>query len=176
MLYTIVASGESASGWIPRGTCVGSNDCERFGKPVDILILVNKPGKFGERIHTIKKSKAKVLTNSVAQWKPYFPNCEKIQRLISFNKLILKNFIYSSKTSPIICLSLAIKMGATEIIMWGVDFMNHKYNQGTKNGALEIDLYKRFFKQLELKGIKVYLGANGTAFDNFLPLWTEKNS
>lgn len=174
MLFTIVASGQSAAGWIARGTCIGSNDCLKFGHDVDILILVNKPHKFGDRIHTIKKSKAKVLTNSVAQWKPYFQNCEKIQRLISFNKLVLKNFIYSSKTSPIVCISLAVKMGATEIILWGVDFINHKsYSKGTKKGQMEIDLYKRFFKQLELKGIKVYLGAKGTAFDNYLPLWTE---
>lgn len=173
MIFTVVASGESAQHFERHGTVIGSNDCEKWGKPVDILILVNSPHKFKERIHTIKKSKAKVLTNSVANWKPYFQNCEKISRLISFNKLILKNFVYSSQTTPIICLSLAIKMGAKEIIMWGVDFKNHAhFREGTKSGSREIDVYKRFFKECNRIGVKVYLGANNTAFDNTLPLWT----
>lgn len=174
MIFTVIGCGESADGWVRRGTCIGSNDCERFGNPVDILILVNMPRKFKERLNTIKKSKAKVLTNVPGNWKPYFPNCEKIQRLISFNKAILKNFIYSSQTTPIICLSLAIKMGAKEIIMYGVDFKNHhSFREGTKSGQREIDVYKRFFRECERIGVKVYLGAKGTTFDNFLPLYQE---
>jgi len=169
---TIVASGQSAEHWIRRGTVIGVNDCEKWGKPVDILILVNAPGKFKERLNIIKKSKAKVLTNSVSPWKPYFPNCEKIERLISFNKLILKNFVYHSQTSPIIAISYAIKQGAKEIILYGIDFVSHRiWRAGTKAGDREINVYKRFFKECERIDVNVWRGADGTAFDSVLPLY-----
>lgn len=172
MIFTVVASGESAKDWIPRGTCIGSNDVNKWGKEVDILILANHPGKFKERLNIIKKSKAKLLVTNVNAWKPIFQNCERIQRLISFNKLILKNFVYSSQTTPIICLSLAIKMGAKEIVLWGCDMLTHRvWRKGTKSGDREIEVYKRFFKQCEKIGVNVYLGANGTAFDSYLPLY-----
>jgi len=126
-------------------------------------------------LNIIKKSKAKVLVTNVNAWKPIFPNCERIQRLISFNKLILKNFVYSSQTTPIICLSLAIKLGAKEIVMYGCDMLTHRvWRKGTKSGDREIEVYKRFFKQCEKIGVKVYLGANGTAFDNYLPLYQDR--
>lgn len=176
MIITCVASGDSAKDWIPRGTTIGSNDCEKWNKPVDILILANAPHKFKERLNIIKKSKARVLTTSVSQWKPIFPNCERIERLISFNKLILKNFIYHSQTTPIICLSLAIKMGATQIIMYGCDFLNHRiWSKGTKSGDREIKQYMKFFAECKRIGIRVYLGANNTAFDSTLPLYEDRN-
>jgi len=174
MLFTVVASGDSAEHWIRRGTCIGSNDVRKWGQDVDILILANQPYKFKERLNIIKKSKAKVLVTNVNAWKPIFPNCERIQRLISFNKLILKNFVYSSQTTPIICLSLAIKMGAKEIVLWGCDMLTHRvWRKGTKSGDREIEVYKKFFKDCDRIGVKVYLGANNTAFDSCLPLYND---
>lgn len=173
MIWTVVASGDSAKGWIPRGTTIGVNDCLKWGRDTDILILVNAPGKFKERLNIIKQSKARVLTNSLNMWRPYFKDCQKIERLISFNGKILKNFVYMSQTSPIIAISYAIKQGATEIVMYGVDFLNHRrWAKGTKNGDRECKVYERFFKECERLNIKIYLGSTGTAFDNYLPLWT----
>lgn len=171
MIFTVVASGESARHWVRHGTVIGSNDAEKWGQPVDILVLANSPHKFKERIEIIKKSKARVMTTSVRQWKPYFPNCEPITRMTSFNKRISNGFIYTSATTPIMCISLAIRMGAKEIILWGSDMMNHHtYSKGTKYGEREIAVYERFFEQCKKIGVRVYLGAHGTAFDFKLPL------
>lgn len=175
MLFSVIASGDSAKDWIPRGATIGSNDAEKWGKPVDILILANSPHKFKERLNIIKKSKAKVLTTSVSQWKAIFPNCEKIQRVISFNKFLQRGFVVTSQTTPIMCLSLAIRMGATEIVLWGCDFLTHRvWRVGTKGGDREVAVYKKFFSECKRLGIKVWLGANGTAFDNVLPLFQER--
>lgn len=77
-----------------------------------------------------------------------------------------------SQTSPIIAISYAIKMGAKEIILYGVDFLNHrKWSRGTKSGDREIKVYCKFFAECERIGVKVYLGSNGTAFDLMLPLY-----
>jgi hypothetical protein len=174
MLFTVVASGQSAEHWERRGTCIGSNDCEKWGKPVDILILANSPHKFKERLNIIKKSKAKVLVTNVNAWKPIFPNCERIQRLTAFNINVRKGFIYSSSTTPIICLSMAISLGASQIVMWGNDLVNHHaYRVGTKAGDHEINKYIKFFRACEKVGIKIYLGSLGTAFDKTLPLWKD---
>lgn len=175
MIYTVVASGDSAKDWVRRGPVIGVNDCEKWGKPVDTLILVNAPAKFKERLNIITRSKAKVLTNSPGMWKIHFKNCEKIERLISFNSRILKNFVYMSQTSPIIAISYAIKQGATEIVIWGVDFLYHrKWAKGTKAGDREIKVYERFFADCKRIGVKVYLGETGTAFDGVLPVYQDR--
>lgn len=175
MQVTVVACGESARHWIPRGITIGSNDVLKFGRDTDYLILANSPGKFKpERLNIIKKSKAKILVTSVNQWKPYFPACERIQKVTTFNKMIMKGYCQTSVTTPIMALSIAIRMGATEIIMWGVDLLNHKsYAKGTKAGDREIDKYKMYFKECERLKIKVWRGADGTAFDDVVPKYNE---
>jgi len=175
MICTVVACGDSAKGWIPRGTTIGSNDVLKWGTPVDYLILCNSPLKFKpERLSIIKKTKAKVLVTSVNHWKPIFPSCERIQKMTSFNKMIVKGFVQTSVTSPIMCLGLALRFGATEVIIYGVDFKNHSsYSQGTKRGDQEIEKYKRYFKEMNRLGVKVWRGADGSVFDNYLPLWID---
>jgi hypothetical protein len=65
-------------------------------------------------------------------------------------------------------------MGAKEIIMYGCDMLTHRvWRKGTKSGDREINQYLKFFRDCERIGVKVYLGANNTAFDSVLPLWTD---
>lgn len=172
MIFTIVGCGESARNWMPNGISIGSNDCEKFGKPVDYLILANIPRKFGDRLNTIKKTKAKVMVTSLNEWKQIFPNCEKIQRVTSFNKLIMKGYVQTSSTTPIMCMSMAVRMGAKTLILWGVDFLTHgSYRVGTKSGDREIEKYLRYFRACKEKGIEVYRGADGSVFDKVLPIY-----
>jgi len=174
MIFTIVGCGDSAKSWTPIGTSIGSNDCEKWGRGVDHLILANHPGKFKNgRLNIIKRTKAQVHTTSRRLWQQNLPCCLQLNRVVSFNTRLLNGFIYTSSTTPIMCMSLAIRMGATELILWGVDMLNHHaYYQGSKLGNREIGVYHKFFQACTAKGIKVYLGAHGTAFDKTLPLWT----
>lgn len=172
MTVTIVACGESARHWVPRGLTIGVNDALKFGIDTDILLLVNAPVKFKERLSIIKKSKAEVLTTGLTQWKPFFQNAKRLERVTSFNKMIMKGFCQTSQTSPIMAMSHAIRLGATELIVWGIDFVDHRvWRVGTKSGDREIAKYKLFFKECERLKIKVWRGADGTVFDNVLPLW-----
>lgn len=175
MIATCVACGDSAVNWISRGITIGVNDVGRFGKPVDILILVNRPAKFkSDRLRTISQHKGAVLTNSVNEWRGIFPQAKKLERMVSFSHRVNKSTHYTSATSPMIAISHAIALGANHIILWGVDFKNHKsYAQGSKRGNREIDVYRKFFKAVERLGVRVYLGALGTAFDNDLPLYPQ---
>jgi hypothetical protein len=174
MIYTVVGCGDTAKDWVPNGVSIGSNDCEKFGRGVNYLVLANHPGKFkADRIKTIKASKAKVLTTSQSKWKAIFPMCTQLQRVVAFNVRLIEGFVYTARTTPIMCVSLAIRMGATTVILWGVDMRtHHAYYEGSKRGNAEIALYKRFFAACKVAGVDIYLGSHGTAFDKVLPLWT----
>lgn len=171
MIATILGCGSSGKEWVRRGMVVGSNDCGKWGRPVDVLVLANSIHKFGDRIKTIKKHEGEVFATTQKYWKEVFPRVQGI-KYTAFVSHIRKGMIYSARTTPIICCSLAIKLGATELILYGVDMLNHKvFARGTKRGNHEIATYVNFFKACEKIGVKVFLGATGTAFDNNLPLY-----
>lgn len=172
MTYSIIACGKSAAEWQPNGISIGCNDVLKWGKPVDYLVLVNSPNKFKQRLPIILRTKAQVLTNMPGTWNKHFKKTEHI-RLSPFVVRVRPGMIYSSGTTPIIAMSVAIAKGATKLILWGVDMVDHPtFRVGVKKGDQEIHVYRKFFKEVALLGIEIYRGANGTAFDNDLPLWT----
>lgn len=172
MTVSVVAVGDSAKDWFktPCDLSIGVNDSPgKWGHDVDQLLIINFPRKFtSERMKHILSSKAKVFTHTSA-WRTHFPKCEVI-RLSPFVGYFRKNHIYTSKTSPIAAISMAIKAGATDIILWGIDMKNHaRYSESTKNGIHEIKTYLKFFDAVEKFGVKIYRGADGGVFDARLP-------
>lgn len=174
MIYTIVGCGDSATGWIPNGTSIGSNDCEKFGRGVDHLLLANHPGKFrSERLAVIKRTTAQVWCTSRGQWVGLLPLAQQLTRAVSFSGYIRAGFVYTSATTPIMCMSMAINKGARQLVLWGVDMItHHAYRKGTKYGDREIGVYEKFFAACRKIKVEVYIGSHGTAFDKSLPLWT----
>src|SRR5688572_21738135 len=176
MTVSIVASGDSAREWfkVPCDLSIGVNDCLKHGHDVDQLVIVNFPRKFtSDRMKNILKSKAKVWTHTSA-WRAHFPKAEVI-RLSPFAGYFHKNQIYCSKTSPMVAISLAVKAGAKDIILWGVDFKNHHvYSDGNKQGKHEISKYQKLFEGLKKIGVNVWLGAPGSALN--LPLYEKINN
>lgn len=172
MISTVVALGESARNWTPRGLTIGVNEYLVWGKQADAMIIVNAPHKFEEEeMKLIKQHKGQMLTNSPKQWSKYFPQAEPLKHMAPFNLRVQKGRLYSSSTSPMIAISYAIQRGATEVVIWGVDMIDHqKYRVGSKSGDHEIGVYKRFFESCKKIGVQIYLGELGTAFDDNLPL------
>lgn len=71
-------------------------------------------------------------------------------------------------------MSLAYNMGATEIVLWGVDFKtHHRYREGQQYFLGEMRQYQTFIQALEKVGVKVYLGAEGSALGKIVPIWTK---
>jgi hypothetical protein len=170
MISTVVALGNSGINWKPRRLTIGVNEYLMWGRQAEVMVLVNAPHKFSlYEMNLIKQHKGKVMTNSPGQWSKYFPQAELLKHMGQFNLRVQKGRIYSSSTSPMIAISYAMTQGATEIILYGVDFKNHsKYKEGTKHGDHEVGIYKRFFVSCEKLGTKIYLGEWGTAFDGHL--------
>jgi len=181
MTIHVVASGSSASHWKGQSPSIAVNDAAKWGYPVDYLILVNTPSQFQfSRLEDIKATQCKkVYTNSPFAWKQYFG--DKVHQLYmnrwSPSDGVKKNKIYHSSTSPFVAISLAYSWDFTKIILWGVDFMNHpSYGKGTSKHTAEMLRYQAFFKALEKEGVKVYLGATGSVFENIIPIWNPEHT
>lgn len=174
MVVSVIGCGNSASEWFktPCDLSIGVNDCYKFGHQPDQLVLINFKGKFTpDRLRTILATRPKKLWTHTSTWKNHFTNTEII-RFSHFSGYFMKGNIYNARTSPIVAISLAIKQNADNIILFGVDFTGHRtYSKGTRQGDHEIKTYLKFFEAVQKKGIKIYLGGNGTAFDQHLPLY-----
>jgi hypothetical protein len=173
MIVSVVGCGSSAQYWhkVPVDLSIAVNDAFKFGHQPDQLVVINFERKFTpQRLAIIKSTKPKRMFTHTSTWKKHFPNAEVI-RLSPFNGFVRKGMIYKSKTSPIVAMSLAVNQGAKELILWGIDFETHKsYNKNNKQGQYEISVYLKFIEQLNKQGIKVWRGADGSAFDKQLPL------
>lgn len=182
MIVSIVACGFSAKEWYktPCDLSIGVNDCTKYGHQVDWLTVVNAPNKFTakkknnheDRLSTIITSKPKRFFAHNGQWKQYFPNCELLQ-IHPFRGSVKKDKIYFSKTSPFVAIHQAYSAGASDIILWGVDFLDHPKVNG-KLLHYELSEYRRLFEALEAKNIKVWLGNNQSVLKEYLKVYKLK--
>lgn len=178
MTINIVALGETAKHWDGSGPSIGVNDASRWGHDLNYLVLLNGPAQFTpERLEHIKNTNcSKVYADWPTHWEKHFPG--KVHEFNSrqwspSNRLekLSKNYLYHSKTSPFGAISLAYSWGFTEIILWGVDFKDHKhYRPGDDRFINEFTAYKTFCLALQKVGVNVYLGHEGSNL-NFLPIW-----
>lgn len=176
MICSIVACGDSAKDWfkVPCDLSIGVNDCLKFGHQVDYLVVVNSPVKFkADRLETIKNSKPKRFYCHDSNWKKWFKDVHQYIGMRPFITVYRKGRVYSTKTSPFVAITLAVKEGATEIILWGVDFINHhKFSPGKhRDFDKEFDNYRMLFEQMEKEGIKVWLGNENSSFKGHLKLY-----
>lgn len=169
-MFTIVGCGDSAKNWTPRGHSIGVNDAWKWGQPTDSLLICNRPTQFSpERLDVILSSKPKTFYSHKSNWAYNFPDWKKIP-MIPWYGSINPGSVYYSNTSPFIAMSLAYTLGAKDIILWGVDFKNHSlFNDDnpipTKK---EVGIYMELVERLGEKGVSVWLGAKGTAFDDLI--------
>jgi len=129
MKIDVIACGESALNYVNTGnTTVGVNDCYRI-YPVDYLVCVDLPSAFNrERLTTIVKSKPKMFYSQLYNWNAYFENFELLVFSFSSGNLTYFNnkptIAYSNNSAFVAC-SLAYKLGAKEIFLYGADFNTH---------------------------------------------------
>lgn len=179
MTIHVIASGESGAKWSGQGPSIGVNDCSKWGYPVDYLVLLNTPAQFQQsRQMDIVRTQFKTLFTTIkSHWTKFFESHgDKVNEILirkwSPTTKLSKYYIYHSKTSPLVAMSLAYNMGATEIVLWGVDFKtHHRYREGQQYFIGEMRQYQTFIQALEKSGVKVYLGAEGSALGKIVPIW-----
>lgn len=157
----IIGCGPSAESWDGNGESLGVNDCEKTGKKVQGLLVVDFPLKFEhERFNIIRRSEA-VFYSQLTAWMKYKDKFNLID-IRRWKGHLEPGKVNNSLTSPFVAISLAWSWGYQEIILWGVDMMNKKpyHDEEVRN-------LKELCGCLWNDGVKVLLGVNGSAL-NFL--------
>lgn len=159
----IIGCGSTANHWPGKGDSLGVNDCEKTGKKVDNLLVIDWPLKFEpERFAIVHKSEAKFYSQ-LSAWQRY-----KEVNLISINRWRghINGKPQFSSTSPFVAITLAQTWGYQEIILWGCDFIDHQtYKRGSESFAIEYWIYKNLYDELAKAGVKLYAGCPGSALD-----------
>lgn len=80
-------------------------------------------------------------------------------------------FVYSI-TSPFVAVHLAYKLGAKNIVMWGVDFNTHPNfdTDSLRNRALKD--FGNLRKKLNERGVNFYVGHEMSMFNSILPIYS----
>lgn len=174
MIFSILATGSSAQHFVPRGHVIGVNDAARWGHDIHSLVVCNRQQQFSkERYEIIKNTKCEQFYSHKQGWSKEFPNWTRIN-LVTWYGHYRRNQVYSANSSPIIAITLAAKLGATDIIMWGCDFIDHHiFHSGNPETDKEIKTYLDLRAELKAAGINLGLGSKGTAFDNYFPVWQD---
>lgn len=185
MTISVVACGDSAKEWYktPCHISIGVNDCFKFGHEVDYLVLVNSPFKFEprrptnngvNRLETIIDSTPKKVYVHNSNWRSYFKHKSQVENIAmrDYHGRYLKGRVYFSKTSPFVATTLAASLGAKDIILWGVDMVNHwRFQPGKKEFDSELSVYCDLFEQLEKNGIKCWIGNDNTVLSKYLKVY-----
>lgn len=152
MVYNIIACGESAKHWDGSGHSVGVNDAFKWGHHIEHLIVCNRPENFPkERLDVIKNTIPKHFYSHKNDWGRYFLNWNQIN-IVPWYGTYHKNIIYHSDTSPFIAICLAMKLGATELNLYGIDFIDHsKYKEGDPGTKRELEQYHNLIKEIGIK-------------------------
>jgi len=153
----IIGCGPSAELWDGKGESLGVNDCEKTGKKVQKLLVVDFPIRFNpDRFAIIQKSDAEFYSQLTA-WMKYKDKFNPIH----FNRWrgrLEPGKVACSLTSPFVAISLAWSWGYQEIILWGVDMNNSRPYHDE-----EVSNIKSLCACLWKDGVKVWLGAKGGA-------------
>lgn len=168
MTFNIVACGSSAMHWDGTGHNIGVNDAGKWGYKLQHLLLANAPGKFeAERLKTIIDSKPDNFYSNTESWKKYFPEMIHYKTESWNGILIKKRGLTTMNSSPCIAMHLAWQLGATKLVLWGVDFTDHPVINGSSLKT-ELRQYRAFIHGLKENGVETYLGSKGSALEEFI--------
>lgn len=181
MTVSIIGCGNSAKEWfkIPCDLSIGVNDCFKFGHRTEYLMCLNAPWKFqsrkengyNDRLVVIKNSNPNKFITCIDEWRKYFPAAESINPRL-FGKWATKGNLYHTKSSPFCAMSYAFNLGAKDIILWGVDFLNHgTLKPRHRETEFEMEEYARFADMIEKQGTKVWIGNSETALNKYFEVW-----
>lgn len=176
MTYNIIACGSSAQHWDGTGLSIGVNDAFKWGHKISNLLVANHFNRFTrDRAEIIINTNPINFYTTSPTWKKYYPNMIQI-KTESWSGILNKNRgLTSTTTSPSIAMHLAWQLGATKLILWGIDFQNH-HIMNPDNPYLNTELrqYRSFIQALREQGVEVYLGAHGSMLGEFLTVYSNE--
>lgn len=160
MKIDVLGLGETLEHYKNDGSIsIGVNDIQRYVS-TDYVVCVDVPSVFSaERLEGIKNSKCKGFYTQLKEWQKLVDNVN----LIEFNRgrglidgIDSEKFCYSNNSPYVACI-LAYKLGAKEIVLWGVDFNDHPHLNGASRDKAFRD-YKELQKALKERGVTIRVG------------------
>lgn len=174
MRAVILGCGASGADYAsqPDDHIFGVNDAAKFGHAINTLVFLNRPSQFPpERLVTIRATKPErvfCLHTNTRYWGADFPNILQqlplLERWRSGAKYY-KEKVYHTADSPFTAMSLAIYEGYKTIVMFGVDFVDHKYITAIS----AVPAYSQVARRVEEYGVKLFKGTDYSRLQ--LPVW-----
>ena len=170
MKINILGLGETLNHFKEDGNItIGVNDIHSRFK-TDYVVCVDHPSVFdSKRFHSIASTKCKGFYSQVNDWREVV----KPFNLIEFNngrgllhELDNDKFCYSNNSPYVACI-LAYKLGAKEIVLWGVDFNDHPHINGNSRDKA-INDYKELNKEFKKRGVKLVIGHKDSSLFNMI--------
>lgn len=175
MIAHIIALGPTSTNWDGTGYSIGVNDIFGRGIVTDRLIVVNGFNKWPDRRKVIMNSRPKDGLYSQISTFIHHPNYKHIGSMQRWKERNFKpGILYYSSSSPFIALSMAHNLGYREIVLQGVDMIDHPT---LKNNNLqrEVRQFETVSKVLLKEGTKVYIGTSFGALKDILPVWSHSS-
>jgi len=171
MTIHVIGKGESKEFFKHDGNItIGVNDVNKWIK-TDHIVVVDPMDAYKEGHETYRSSNA-MFWSQLEDNKNYVKNFTLID--LARGRGVLEDFdsekfVYSI-TSPFVAVHLAYKLGATKIVMWGVDFNTHEnFNTDSlRNRALKD--FGNLRKKLNERGCELYVGNEISMFSSILPI------
>jgi hypothetical protein len=174
MTIHVLGLGESLSKFKPDGSpTIGVNDIHQKYK-TDFVVCVDHPEAFDKnRLEIIRQTRCKGFYSQIESWR----DLQNFNR-IEFNRgrgtvdgLDSSRFCYSN-SSPYVAAILAYKLGAKNIVLWGVDFKTHRhFVDRSKDRAIKD--FKSLNFEFEKRGVNLFVGDPFSELSNFLPVFSD---
>jgi hypothetical protein len=171
MTIHVIGKGESKEFFKHDGNItIGVNDVNKWIK-TDHIVVVDPMCNHKEGHRTYKNSNAMFWSQNEDN-RNYVKNFTLIELARGrgvLDEFDSNRFVYSI-TSPFVAVHLAYKLGAKNIVMWGVDFNTHPNfdTDSLRNRALKD--FGNLRKKLNERGVKFYVGHEMSMFSSILPV------
>ena len=158
---------------------IGVNDINRHFE-TDYLLMVDPISETSKEYQTIIGNSNSKFYSQLDENESFVKNFNKIELARGrgvMDEFDSDRFVYSI-TSPFCAVHLAYKLGATDIVMWGVDFNTHRY---TFHQDLEpmckfkqeraLKDFNNLKKALNDRNVNFYVGNEISIFSSILPVF-----
>lgn len=171
MTIHVIGKGESKEFFKYDGNItIGVNDVNKWIK-TDHIVVVDPMDAYKEGHETFRNSNA-MFWSQLEDNRNYVKNFTLIELARGrgvLDEFDSDRFVYSI-TSPFVAVHLAYKLGAKNIVMWGVDFNTHPNfdTDSLRNRALKD--FGNLRKKLNERGVNFYVGHEMSMFSSILPI------
>lgn len=173
MVFSIIGLGNSSLAYENKGEgTIGVNDSFKIF-PVDYLVVVDPQSVFTkERLKIIKESTPIEFLSHYDEWS-YMPGFKKIRLAPErFNLDYIDSDMYCyADNSPFVAVHHAYKLGASEIVLYGVDFVNHPKLNDEDHIRRILKMYHEFKKELNKRGVAIYVSGAESLLSRVLPIY-----